>query len=101
MFEKHSVSQTSNRGQLLIATAPSVLDLHRALYPITHAFLLEQDANLTMRWSNDCTFLSKEAGDLRRKDGAVDNRWVETGERLQMLGELSFENAVASRCLKC
>ncbi|KIJ55371.1 hypothetical protein M422DRAFT_63470 [Sphaerobolus stellatus SS14] len=94
VFAKHAAANSTSPGQLLITTAPSVLDLYRALYPITHSFLLEKDTNICMRWSNDCTFLSKEVGDLRRKDGTIDNRWVETGERLHMLGELSFENAI-------
>ena len=82
-------------GQLLIDATPLVLDLHRALYPIVHSALLLHDLNLAMRWSNDCKFLSAEVAKLCHRTGlASTERWLETAERLKVLGELCYEDAV-------
>jgi hypothetical protein len=73
-----------------------VLDLYRALYPVVHSSALASDADLAMRWSNDCRFLSDEITSLRTREGLAfaEDKWVETGERLKMLGEAWFEDVV-------
>lgn len=83
-------------GQLLLAAAPSILDLHRALYPIVHWSSLEHDLNWVMRWSNECKFLGTEAIKLQHRHGStsVEERWAETIDRLNTLGESCYELAV-------
>lgn len=87
-------------GQLLIAAAPLMLDLYRALYPVAHSTSLLRDPTLVMRMSIDCKFLSTEVAKLCHSHGpASAERWLETAERLMTLGELCYENAMVCLCI--
>jgi protein transport protein DSL1/ZW10 len=99
VFAEHS-STTTVRGQLLIAAAPSILDLLRALYPIAHSTSLARDPNLAMLWSNDCKFLSDEVAKLRHRHGlaSTEERWPETADKLKALGELCYDDVVVCLC---
>ncbi|KAF8582737.1 hypothetical protein K439DRAFT_1635009 [Ramaria rubella] len=99
IFVERSVGKSLIPGQLLVTAAPSVLDLYRALYPIIRSDLLAHDSNLAMRWTNDCRFLSGEVTNLRQryKPAYAEDRWAETGDRLQMLGDVCFEDAVVQQ----
>jgi protein transport protein DSL1/ZW10 len=96
VFAKYASSKTTESGKLLAAAAPSILDLYRALYPIAHSSLLAQDSNLVMRWSNDCKFVSTEVTRLRHRHGlaSLEERWSETVDRLDTLGDSYYETAV-------
>jgi len=96
VFAEHVSAKTTVPGQFLLSAAPSVLDLYRALYPVTHSSALASDADLAMRWSNDCKYLSDQVASLRSGKGPAlaEERWVEAGERLKMLGEAWFEDVV-------
>ncbi|KAL0953809.1 hypothetical protein HGRIS_004990 [Hohenbuehelia grisea] len=84
-------------GTLLLQSAPSILDLFRAVYPIKFSDMLADAPGRAMRFSNDLLYLSSEvkrlADELTSLD-AVKEKLVECHHRLQLLGDSWYEDTV-------
>lgn len=93
-----SSAATSSPGMFVLNTTPSVLDLIRALYPITLASDSVRLLERSMRFSNDCLYLSEEVRQLERVPSAivVKEQLNESAEHLQALGEWLFDDTVVS-----
>lgn len=50
----------TNSGNLIKSTALSVLELHRALYPVFHEKQLDSSLARSMLFANDCNYLNQE-----------------------------------------
>ncbi|KDQ61547.1 hypothetical protein JAAARDRAFT_190291 [Jaapia argillacea MUCL 33604] len=84
-------------GTLLLQSAPAVLDLFRALHPVTFSTELDQSLSRAMRFSNDCIYLSAEIGKLAKREGAlfaVHEKLVHCQECLRVLGDSWFEDII-------
>ena len=96
------------RGTLLLLTTPSVFDLFRALYPVTHAdrLVTKSAASLFvgngMKLSNDCYWLSTQLSKMIKEneesgvEGWGKEKLEETRERLKSMGEEWYENTLVS-----
>ncbi|EIN09514.1 hypothetical protein PUNSTDRAFT_112977 [Punctularia strigosozonata HHB-11173 SS5] len=73
-------SSASTPGSLLLQSAPAVLDLFRALYPVKHDQELRKASGKAMRFSNDCLWLSSEVAKVEKGDHKLD---TSTTERIQ------------------
>ncbi|TFK48548.1 hypothetical protein OE88DRAFT_1704425 [Heliocybe sulcata] len=85
-----STSSSSPPGTLLMQTAPLVLDLYRALYPVKFALELEESPARSMRYSNDCLHLSKELDQVELGTGSVKDKMTECKDRLRVVGDSWF-----------
>lgn len=82
----------SSIGNLLLQTAPSVVDLYKALYPVVFSGELKTALDAPARFSNDCLYLSQE---LERIDGgAVKDRIQESQHRLEILGNSWLDDTI-------
>ncbi|KAK0489171.1 Centromere/kinetochore Zw10-domain-containing protein [Armillaria novae-zelandiae] len=82
----------SSIGNLLLQTAPSVVDLYKALYPVVFSRELKTTLDAPARFSNDCLYLSQE---LERIDaGAVQDRMQESQHRLEILGNSWLDDTI-------
>ncbi|KAK0466988.1 Centromere/kinetochore Zw10-domain-containing protein [Desarmillaria tabescens] len=82
----------SPKGNLLLQTAPSVVDLYKALYPVVFSGELKTALDAPLRFSNDCLYLSQE---LERIDaGAVKDRMQESQHRLEILGNSWLDDII-------
>ncbi|KAG6888664.1 hypothetical protein C0995_006782 [Termitomyces sp. Mi166 len=95
IFPVSSSAQTLTPvGTILLLTAPAILDLHRALYPIKFSKAL-QSPEVGMRYANDCAFL---AGEVERvKHGAttvVAERLGECAECLRVLSDSWYHDVI-------
>ncbi|KAF5373242.1 hypothetical protein D9615_007430 [Tricholomella constricta] len=92
-----SSSESAALGSILLFSAPAVLDLHRALYPVKFAKELTS-AEQGMRFANDCTFLAREVervkGSLRDMDAVVSERMGECARCFRVLAESWFHDVV-------
>ncbi|GJJ11250.1 hypothetical protein Clacol_005482 [Clathrus columnatus] len=96
VFSKYR-PQNDRLGQTLLGTTASIIDLYRALYPISQALNLTKDSTKIMQLSNDCLFLSKEMPNFKFPDNnSVNGKWLEAQERTQTLGKCGFEDAIAT-----
>ncbi|KAK0188663.1 hypothetical protein F5146DRAFT_1002724 [Armillaria mellea] len=79
-------------GNLLLQTAPSVVDLYKALYPVVFSGELKTTLDAPVRFSNDCLYLSQE---LERIDaGAVKDRMQESQRWLEILGNSWLDDTI-------
>ncbi|KAG6854008.1 hypothetical protein C0991_011495 [Blastosporella zonata] len=95
IFSTPSSAQSSTPlGTTVLLTAPAVLDLHRALYPVKFSKAL-QSPEEGMRYANDCAFL---AGEVERvKKGTtflIDERLEECARCLRVLSESWFHDVI-------
>ncbi|RDB23516.1 Centromere/kinetochore protein zw10 [Hypsizygus marmoreus] len=81
LFRTPSASSSSSAtpGSIILLTAPAVLDLHRAIYPVKFGRELRR-AEAGMRFANDCAYLGEEVQRIRR--GLKGGDAVPVGERL-------------------
>ncbi|KAG7445004.1 uncharacterized protein BT62DRAFT_951320 [Guyanagaster necrorhizus] len=85
-------SSKSPIGNLLLQTAPSVVDLYKALYPVVFSGELKTAVDAPLRFSNDCLYLSQE---LERIDaGTVEERMQESRECLKILGNSWLDDTI-------
>ncbi|SJL04032.1 uncharacterized protein ARMOST_07389 [Armillaria ostoyae] len=86
------LSSKSPIGNLLLQTAPSVVDLYKALYPVVFSGELKTTLDAPVRFSNDCLYLKQE---LERIDaGAVKDRMQESQHRLEILGNSWLDDTI-------
>ncbi|KAK0202563.1 hypothetical protein DFS33DRAFT_910256 [Desarmillaria ectypa] len=79
-------------GNLLLQTAPSVVDLYKALHPVVFSGELKTALDAPLRFSNDCLYLSQE---LERIDaGAAKDRMQESQHRLEILGNSWLDDTI-------
>ncbi|PWN87846.1 hypothetical protein FA10DRAFT_262297 [Acaromyces ingoldii] len=81
----------------LILPLTDIIDLHRALMPVSHADTLTNVPSLAMQFANDCLYIAKELAKIRQRLGLQSNRFqklvdLERQEKLTMLvGRRSFD----------
>lgn len=93
-----STDSSSAPGTILSQSAPSMLDLYRALYPVKFNKSLESPEG-GMRFSNDCLYLSGEIDRVESKcvGGGlplVNERLSECKHRLKVLGDSWFDDTI-------
>lgn len=90
------------RGAVLGQSAPSMLDLWRALYPVRFKKELDAGRDRGMVFANDCAYLGSCAKRLFKEGGKGDEfereKLMEAAERLTILGDSWFEDTVVSLC---
>lgn len=92
-----SPNPESKSGLLLLQVAPSVLDLFRALYPVKFSTDLALSPEKSMRFSNDCLYLSGAATTLVKMlegHNPVVERLKDSASRLQVLGESWYDDTI-------
>lgn len=99
-------SPSSSPSFLISHTAPSVLDLYRALYPVVFAAELARFPDRAMRFANDCIYISEEVRNLLQgagidgkvfdESGKLRDALSEAAERTKGLGEWWFGEVVVS-----
>jgi protein transport protein DSL1/ZW10 len=87
------------QGSLLTASASSILDLYRALYPVAFMQTLQGSSSKAMQFSNDCAYLHSEISKLNpiSSNDASWERFTDSTERLKVLGESWYIDTVVSR----
>ena len=86
-------------GSVIMQAAPMALELFRALVPVANATLLKQSAKEPMKFSNDCLYVGKELGRIvAGLSGVPRDKFDEGLERLRVLGDSWFEDAIVSGC---
>ncbi|KAG5636865.1 hypothetical protein H0H81_006587 [Sphagnurus paluster] len=93
-----SSSSSSSVGTTLLLSAPAILDLHRALYPIKFSKELAAP-EMGMRYANDCAYLAGEVerikDSLRRDTAAiVGERLRECARHFRVLSESWFQDII-------
>ncbi|KAF8630118.1 hypothetical protein AX15_003076 [Amanita polypyramis BW_CC] len=92
-----SLPSSPSLGTIILQTAPSTLDLFRALYPIKYGKELEQ-ADMAMTFSNDCIYLSRQTE--RLMNGPAQNltvlevKFQECKAYFKVLGESWYSDAI-------
>ncbi|CAE6462984.1 unnamed protein product [Rhizoctonia solani] len=87
-------------GALILGCIPSFFDLFRALVPVAHGGPMAASAGISMRFSNDCLYMSEEIGRILVgvPAGAVGEsvrpRLQEAQEKLKVFGESWFEEVL-------
>ncbi|KAI0042195.1 hypothetical protein FA95DRAFT_1500426 [Auriscalpium vulgare] len=91
-----SIPTSSARGTLLWQTAPSIVDLFSALYPVQAQHALTASAEKAMLFANDCVYLSTRLARMSTSGtGApVRDKLSEAAERLRVVGESWFEDDI-------
>jgi len=94
----HPSWSSQARGAVLLQSAPFVLDLFCALYPVKNMQVLRDSVVRSMVFANDCLYLGACATELagKERDQSVKENLAEAAERLSVLGESWFEGTVVS-----
>jgi centromere/kinetochore protein ZW10 len=69
------------------------------LYPVTFGAHFVLSSELALRFSNDCLYLSEEAGKLESAvpgDSPLKQNFEDTQENLKILGDSWFEDSIVS-----
>jgi len=85
-------------GSILSQTAPSILDLYQALYPIKHAKQLEEP-DRGMLFSNSCMYMTnaiQTIEDTLYSQTALKERLAECRNHLQVLSDSWFTETIVS-----
>ncbi|TBU47577.1 hypothetical protein BD309DRAFT_951562 [Dichomitus squalens] len=94
-----NATSSGSPGNTIVQAAPMALELFRALVPVTNAALLKQSPKEPMKFSNDCLYASQElrriVAGLSGPKVAARDKLEEAVERLKVLGESWFEDAIA------
>ena len=91
----------SSPSSLVFQTAPYVLDLYRALYPITFQSVLEKP-RWSMQFSNDCLFIGDEVEKLTLpRDASLGEQIHESAGKMKSLGEWWFDESIVSDAALC
>ncbi|KAG6813844.1 hypothetical protein H0H92_006788 [Tricholoma furcatifolium] len=94
IFSAFPAPSSTPLGTTLLLTAPAVLDLHRAIYPVKFSASL-QGADIGMRYSNDCAFLAEEVDRMRRGAASfIDERLEECAKCLRVLSESWYQDII-------
>ncbi|KAI0792011.1 hypothetical protein C8Q75DRAFT_714752 [Abortiporus biennis] len=89
-------------GIVLNQTAGLILDLYRALFPVSFSAQLSQSAKQSIRFSNDCSWLSSEVERIALGDvsALAKAKLKECGDKLKVLSESWFADTVDNQCEK-
>jgi protein transport protein DSL1/ZW10 len=100
-----SPSSSTVPGMMLLQSAPAVLDLFRALYPVKFEGDMRKAPGKAMRFSNDCIWLGSEVvkveAEDRKLDGATRERVKECKSRLDALSDWWFEETIVCSLFHC
>ncbi|KAI0272502.1 hypothetical protein BC834DRAFT_921934 [Gloeopeniophorella convolvens] len=90
------VTAAQPRGSVILQTAPMVLDLFRALYPVKFGHILVKPASAkSLIFANDCTYLrGRTASAARRSVEAAREKLDQAASALDALGRSWFERSV-------
>lgn len=91
-----SSSGSSAPGAILLQSAPSVLDLYRALYPVVFNVQLMSKLDWPIRFSNNCLYLSSELEWLETRSSVAEERLTECKHRFKVLSDSLLDDAVVS-----
>ena len=95
-------SMAQHPGHYILQTAPLIFDMHRALYPISTGKILSENAGQSMRFSNDCVYLSDEISKLETRDLPVPfvrDQLREQANRIRSLADWWYDETIV-RLLK-
>lgn len=91
---------TAPPSQLILQAAPSVLELYRALFAVTHAEELRQKPELAMRFSNDCVYISEAVEKLLSKNfnltPVINDQLRDSVQKVSGLGDWWYEDSIVS-----
>ncbi|KAI0061027.1 hypothetical protein BV25DRAFT_1782681, partial [Artomyces pyxidatus] len=84
------------RGAVLLQTAPSILDLFRALYSVKFERMLHTSAEKSVLFSNDCLWLARRVSKTLQVESTATakDKLVEVCERLNAVGESCLEETI-------
>ncbi|KAG6895807.1 hypothetical protein C0992_012359 [Termitomyces sp. T32_za158] len=89
-----SVETPTAVGTTILLTAPAVLELHCALYPIKFSKTL-RNPEAAMRYANDCAFLAREIERVQKSSTAlVSDRLGECADCLKVLSESWYHDVI-------
>jgi centromere/kinetochore protein ZW10 len=89
---KASTAQQQTRGSVILQTAPAVLDLFRALYPVRFGQPAEPKRIV---FANDCIYARGRAlSAAQRCTVGVKDRLVETADSLEAIGKRWYEQSI-------
>ena len=89
---KASAAQQQTRGSVIIQTAPAVLDLFRALYPVRFGQPAEPKSIV---FANDCIYARGRAISAAQQCGAsAKDKLVETADSLEAVGKRWYERSI-------
>lgn len=92
-----STGQQETRGSVILKTAPAVLDLFRALYPVKFSQLTEPKSIV---FANDCIYAhGRVLGAARQCTVDTKDRLLETAGALEATGKKWFEQSVVGYLL--
>ncbi|KAJ7577020.1 hypothetical protein C8J56DRAFT_378047 [Mycena floridula] len=81
-------------GTLLLQSAPAVLDIYRALFPVVFGVQLSSSLKAPIRFSNNCLYLSSQLERLEAKSSISRERLVECRNRLRVLSDSWLYDAI-------
>ena len=87
----------SPQGTLILQSALSILDLYRALYPITPRTHISPSSEFPLRFSNDCLYLSREVDRIEGtvpEDNQLKQKFEDSKQNLKVLGDSWFEDCI-------
>lgn len=100
MILSASSSSNSPSGSILVQAAPLTLELFRAIYPVRSGSALANSPKQSMRFSNDCLYLSTEVDrivdHLHTAVFRVRENLEDCRDRLKLLGDSWFEETIVS-----
>ncbi|KAF8916015.1 Centromere/kinetochore Zw10-domain-containing protein [Mucidula mucida] len=94
LAESRIFSTSVSPGTLILLTAPSILDLYRAMTPAVFGKELQTSLNAPMMFSNNCLYLSSALDKI--EPGAAKERLRDAQRRLKVLGDSWYSDTVVS-----
>ena len=88
---KASTEQQQTRGSAILQTAPAVLDLFRALYPVRFGQPAEPKRIV---FANDCIYARGRALSAAQQCVGAKDRLVETADSLEAIGKRWYEQSI-------
>ncbi|OCH91473.1 hypothetical protein OBBRIDRAFT_886899 [Obba rivulosa] len=93
---------SSPSGSIISQSAPLVLDLFRALYPVAHQPDFDASPKRSMRFSNDCLYLGNELKGIVAKTNmnipVIIIKLQDGVERLKLVGNSWFDETIDRQC---
>jgi centromere/kinetochore protein ZW10 len=90
---KVSTAQQQTRGSVILQTAPAVLDLFRALYPVRFGQRPTEPKSIV--FGNDCIYVRERALSAARQCAVGTNdKLLETADSLEVIGKRWYEQTI-------
>lgn len=93
IFDSASTAQQQTRGSVILQTAPAVLDLFRALYPVKFGQRPTEPKSIV--FANDCIYARERTLSAARQCSvSAKDRLLETADSLEAIGKTWYEQSI-------